>query len=191
MGIRRYCCTSPVCSHTKYFCQSCKSKGCNACSVKATEQWIAPQQHILPDCEWLHITFTMPDKLWSAFTNNWPILNQLFACAANTLLKWAKKLSIEIGLFVTLHTYGRQLNSHPHIHLSVTCEGLCLKHGIWRPIFFKKRSLSVTGVKLSLLYYGEITPHLTYWLRAIHIFVTIANGANFLRLSASAAGKFK
>lgn len=81
----------------------------------------------------------MPDKLWAIFANNWPLLNQLFACAANTLLKWAKKLGIEIGLFVALHTYGRQLNSHPHIHLSVTRGGLCLKHGIWRPIFFKKK----------------------------------------------------
>ncbi|WWK02126.1 transposase [Erwinia aphidicola] len=66
-------------------------------------------------------------------------LNKLFACAANTLLKWAKKLNIEIGLFVALHTYGRQLNQHPHIHLSVTRGGLCLKHGVWRPVYFKKK----------------------------------------------------
>ncbi|MEX9996252.1 transposase zinc-binding domain-containing protein [Providencia rettgeri] len=24
MGIRRYCCASPDCTHSKYFCQSCK-----------------------------------------------------------------------------------------------------------------------------------------------------------------------
>ena len=85
--------------------------------MKATEQWIAEQQHILPDCERQHITFTMPDKLWLAFNLNWPLLNQLFACAANTLLKWAEKMGIEIRLFVALQTYGRQLNQHPHIHL--------------------------------------------------------------------------
>lgn len=81
----------------------------------------------------------MPDKLWPLFANNWPLLNPLFSCAANLLLRWAKKLSIEIGLFVALHTYGQQLNQHPHIHLSVTRGGLCLKHGIWRPIYFKKK----------------------------------------------------
>jgi hypothetical protein len=107
--------------------------------MKATEQWIAEQQHILPDCEWQHITFTMPDKLWPAFNLNWPLLNQLFACAAYTLLKWAEKMGIEIGLFVALHTYGRQLNQHPHIHLSVTRGGLCRKHGVWRSVFFKKK----------------------------------------------------
>nr|ULG13462.1 IS91 family transposase [Serratia proteamaculans] len=99
---------------TGFLCQTCKSKACSSCGLKATEQWIAEQQHILPDCEWQHITFTMPDKLWPAFANNWPLLNKLFACAANTLLKWAKKLDIEIGLFVALHTYGRQLNPVRH-----------------------------------------------------------------------------
>ncbi|NBJ36286.1 IS91 family transposase, partial [Serratia fonticola] len=39
MGVRRYCCASDHCSHTKYFCQRCKSKGCSACGMKATEQW--------------------------------------------------------------------------------------------------------------------------------------------------------
>ncbi|TBL88437.1 hypothetical protein EYY95_09435 [Hafnia alvei] len=31
--------------------------------MKAIEQWIAEQQHILLDCEWPYITFTRPDKL--------------------------------------------------------------------------------------------------------------------------------
>ena len=101
-----------------------------ACGMKVTGQWIAEQQHILPNCEWQHITFTMPDKLWLLFANNWPLLNQLFSCAANTLLKWTKKLGVEMGLFVALHTYGRQLNRHPHIHLSVTRGGIYLKHGV-------------------------------------------------------------
>ncbi|ENV4821511.1 transposase zinc-binding domain-containing protein [Salmonella enterica] len=52
MGLRRYSCASPHCTHAKYICYSCKGKGCSACGMKATEQWIAEQQHILPDCEW-------------------------------------------------------------------------------------------------------------------------------------------
>ncbi|WP_186821238.1 transposase zinc-binding domain-containing protein, partial [Candidatus Erwinia dacicola] len=60
MGVRRYCCASPDCIHSRFFCQSCKSKACSACGMKSTEQWIAEQQHVLPNCEWQHITFTMP-----------------------------------------------------------------------------------------------------------------------------------
>lgn len=54
MGVRRYCCASPDCTHSRFFCQSCKSKACSSCGLKATEQWIAEQQLILPDCDWQH-----------------------------------------------------------------------------------------------------------------------------------------
>ncbi|WGM14908.1 transposase zinc-binding domain-containing protein [Arsenophonus nasoniae] len=120
MGVRRYCCSSPECSHSRFFCQTCKSKACSACGLKGTEQWIAQQRHILPDCEWQHITLTMPHLLWPFFNNNWYLLNQLFRCATRAMLKHAKRQGLEIGIFCALHTYGRQLNQHPHIHLSVT-----------------------------------------------------------------------
>ncbi|MBB1466821.1 transposase, partial [Vibrio sp. SG41-7] len=50
-----------------------------------------------------------------------------------TLLEWAKKHELEVGIFGALHTYGRALNWHPHIHLSVTRGGLD-KHHSWKPI---------------------------------------------------------
>lgn len=62
MGVRRYCCASPDCTHSRFFCQS-KSKACSSCGFKATEQWVSQQSHILPDCDWQHITFTMPHLL--------------------------------------------------------------------------------------------------------------------------------
>lgn len=37
MGVRRYCCSSPECTHSRFFCQ----KACSACGLKGTEQWIA------------------------------------------------------------------------------------------------------------------------------------------------------
>lgn len=77
---------------------------------------MSQQSHILPDCDWQHITFTMPHLLWPFFNNNWPLLNVLFRAATRAMLRWARK----VGIFCALHTYGRQLNQHPHIHLSVT-----------------------------------------------------------------------
>lgn len=63
MGVRRYCGSSPEYTHSRFFCQTCKSKACSACGLKSTEQWIAQQRHILPDCEWQHITLTRPHLL--------------------------------------------------------------------------------------------------------------------------------
>ncbi|MEN4758633.1 transposase zinc-binding domain-containing protein [Pantoea agglomerans] len=120
MGVRRYCCASPDCTHSRSFCQSCKSKACSSCGLKATGQWIAEQQHILPDCDWQHVTFTMPHLLWPLFNNNWPLLNNLFRCATRAMLRWASQQGIEVGIFCAFHTYGRQLNQHPHIP--------CLRH---------------------------------------------------------------
>ncbi|PNM27162.1 IS91 family transposase [Yersinia enterocolitica] len=141
MGVRRYCCASPDCTHSRFFCQSCKSKACSSCGMKATEQWIAEQQHILPDCVWQHITFTMPHLLWPFFNNSWPLLNDLFSCATRAMLRWARKQGIEVGIFCALHTYGRQLNQHPHIHVSVTRGGLDVKNDVWRALFFKKKEV--------------------------------------------------
>ena len=141
MGVRRYDCASADCTHSRFFCQSCKSKACSSCGIKATEQWIAQQQHILPDCDWQHITFTMPHLLWPFFNDNWPLLNELFRCATRAMLRWARKQGIEIGIFCALHTYGRRLNQHPHIHVSVTRGGLDVKNDVWRNLFFKKKAV--------------------------------------------------
>uniref|UniRef100_UPI0035A60403 transposase n=1 Tax=Serratia fonticola TaxID=47917 RepID=UPI0035A60403 len=46
-----------------------------------------------------------------------------------------------MGIFCAIHTYGRQLNQHPHIHVSVTRGGLDVKHHVWRQLFFKKKEV--------------------------------------------------
>ncbi|KKF35901.1 IS91 family transposase [Erwinia tracheiphila] len=162
MGVRRYCCSSPDCTHSRFLCQSCKSKACSSCGLKGTEQWIAGQQHILPDCDWQHITFTMPHLLWPFFNNNWPLLNDLFRCATRAMLRHARKLGIEVGIFCALHTYGRQLNQHPHIHVSITRGGLDVRHGVWRDLFFKKQQVEVIwrGAVIRLLRdsYDRVNP---------------------------------
>lgn len=162
MGVRRYCCCSPDCTHSRFLCQSCKSKACSSCGLKGTEQWITEQQHILPDCDWQHITFTMPHLLWPFFNNNWPLLNDLFRCATRAMLRHARKLGIEVGIFCALHTYGRQLNQHPHIHVSITRGGLDVKHGVWRDLFFKKQQVEAIwrGAVIRLLRasYDRVTP---------------------------------
>ncbi|MFB9085302.1 transposase [Erwinia tracheiphila] len=98
--------------------------------MKSAEQWIAEQQHVLPDCAWQSVTFTMPHLLWPFFSNNRPLLNDLFRCTTRAMLKWVHRQGIEVGIFCALHTDGRQLNQHPHIHVSVTRGGLDVKHDV-------------------------------------------------------------
>lgn len=138
MGAKHYDCGTPDCPHTKVICQNWKTKACRSCGTQSTEQWISTLLDVMPDSEHQHITFTMPSELWPIFEANPTLLNDLFSLAADTLLKWAKKHSLEVGIFGALNTYGRALNWHPHIRLSVTRGGLD-KHNTWKPIYFKKK----------------------------------------------------
>lgn len=47
---------------------------------------------------------------------------------------------LDIGIFCAIHTYGRRLNWHPHVHVSVTCGGIDA-HGKWKKISFRKYAM--------------------------------------------------
>lgn len=83
----------------------------------------------------------MPHLLWPFFNNNWPLLNALFRTATRAMLRWAHKQGVVVGIFCALHTYGRQLNQNPHIHLPVTRGGLDIKRSFWCDLFFKKHAV--------------------------------------------------
>jgi hypothetical protein len=144
LSIRGYAlfgCSNPGCSHTKKVAFSCKSRFCPTCGKKATDQWIATQQQVLPHCAWQHITFTMPGELWPLFKENYALLGQLSALAANTLQQVARKRATLLGIFTALHTFGRDLKYNVHLHLSVTLGGLCLDHSTWKALYFPKAQI--------------------------------------------------
>ena len=68
-------------------------------SNTSSEQWIRKQQHVFPECEYQHVTLTLPHTLWPIFRDNRFLLNHLFSCADKTFLGWAEQLGIDIGGF--------------------------------------------------------------------------------------------
>lgn len=76
------------------------------------------------DCSHRHITFTIPSSLWPFFQKDRSLLDDLFDAASFTLLSWFKGLSkmdsFVPGIICTLHTFGRDLKWHSHIHMLVT-----------------------------------------------------------------------
>ncbi|PEQ16023.1 hypothetical protein X973_09575 [Piscirickettsia salmonis] len=109
MGHSKYCCSSSKCSHTKVVPYTCKSRFCSACGKKATEIWIEEQNAVLPQCEYQHITFTIPKEFRIFFLYNRWLLNEFVKKTAETLLKTAKDKGITIGIFAAIHTFGRDL----------------------------------------------------------------------------------
>lgn len=136
-GHAHYHCSNPTCAHEKRVHFSCKDRACSACGKVATDNWLLRQKEILPPCPFQHITFTMPKILSDLLLANRKLLNLLPALAGNILKKIAKKKGVTPGIFMALHTFGRRLNWHVHLHASVTQGGIT-KDNQWKKLFFKK-----------------------------------------------------
>ena len=140
-GYQEYHCSNPDCSHVKYVPHTCKCKACSSCGKKATELWIQKQLHILPNTSWQHVTFTMPSELWDFFWCNRSLLNFIGKIAANCIKKLARKKKAMPGIFIAIHTFGRDLKRNVHIHLSTTTGGLTEDGGPWKKLFFSQKTL--------------------------------------------------
>ena len=140
-GYREYHCSNPNCSHVKRIPFTCKCKGCSSCGKKATELWIDKQNQVLPDTLWQHITFTMPCELWDFFWYNRNLLNLIGKIAAKCLQTLAKKKKIILGIFISIHTFGRDLKRNVHIHISTTAGGLSEDLTQWKNICFHQETL--------------------------------------------------
>ena len=121
---------------------SCKHRACPQCRGLATEEWLINTKEILLDCPHHHIIFTLPstlNELWRY--NQSEMTNILFKAAQQTLKQFAKDpqyLNATLGILCALHTWGRSLSLHPHIHALVSHGGVNEK-GEW--VAPKKESL--------------------------------------------------
>jgi hypothetical protein len=139
-GYHKYSCSNPNCSHVKYISHTCKCKACSSCGKKATEVWIQKQNQILPQTSWQHITFTIPSELWDFFWHNRHLLKLIAAIAAQCIKKITRKKLITPGIFIAIHTFGRDMKRNVHIHLSVTIGGIT-KNNKWKKCFFHQNTL--------------------------------------------------
>lgn len=140
-GYREYQCSKEGCLHFKNVPQSCNSRFCPTCGKRATDQWVNKQREILPKCEWQHITFTIPKQYWLYFHKHRSLLNLYAKQATDLIQKLAQRRGVKVGIFIAIHTFGRDLQWHPHVHVSVTMGGICLETNQWKDIRFSKKAM--------------------------------------------------
>jgi len=140
-GYQDFVCSNPNCSHIKKIPFTCKCRACSSCGKKATEIWIQKQNQILPNTSWQHITFTMPHELWDFFWYNRQLLNLIGGIAANCIMTISKKKKLIVGIFISIHTFGRSLKRNIHIHVSVTTGGITEDLTQWKNLFFHQPTL--------------------------------------------------
>jgi hypothetical protein len=166
------------CGHEAISFNSCRSRHCPKCQTSARDKWLAERSKELLPVKYAHVVFTIPHELvWMALHNKKVIYDLLFHSSAATLLEIAadpRHLGAEIGFLSVLHTWGQNLQIHPHIHCVVPAGGLSSDHQSWvRPpyaFFLPVKVLSrvfrgkfVAGLKRAfhdgkLLFPGKMKP---------------------------------
>lgn len=140
--------------HVQY--HSCKHRSCPRCQALEKARWAERQQAKLLACDHYHVIFTVPQELvdvWR-FNTRW-FTDALFQAARDTLmslLRDEKHLGATPGILMALHSWGRTLNLHPHVHCLVTGGGLD-GQGQWRGVRYDYL-LPVAVVKA--LYKGKL-----------------------------------
>ncbi len=121
---------------------TCKSRACPSCGYRATTLWQRDQWRELPDTPYSHVTFTMPDVLWSLFQQNRDLLHDLPALGAKVIEHWARYIyGVRLMILVIPHTFGGRLNFNCHLHILVSEGGLDAEGTTWRKAPLKQNAL--------------------------------------------------
>lgn len=121
--------------HVQY--HACRHRSCPRCAKDAQQAWVNAQLKRLLPCPHGHVIFTLPHQLlplWE-FNRSW-FTGVLFDSARQALLQLMRdpaRLGATPGIVMSLHTWGRDLSHHPHLHCLVTAGGVDEK-GQWRAV---------------------------------------------------------
>jgi hypothetical protein len=139
------------CGEPHVAARCCGNRHCPVCQQGKAEQWLCRQLERQLPTPYFMLTFTVPAPL-REFLRRHPRegYGALFAAssgAIKTLSADDKHLGADTpGFFGVLHTWGRQLQYHPHIHYVVPGGGFDSHDGRWhvadRGFFLPVRALS-------------------------------------------------
>jgi hypothetical protein len=155
-------CRTEVCGIALYQCEkcgqlhrvyrSCGNRHCPTCQYHKTRQWLEKQmKRQLPGHHFL-LTYTVPENLRRFIRKNQRIAySALFKASSEAMRKLAPDqhyIGADLpGFFGVLHTWGRTLDYHPHIHYIVPGGALSTTDGLWHPsridFFLPVRALSI------------------------------------------------
>src|SRR5262245_16215827 len=142
LGTVLYVCSD--CGRTHVVGRSCGNRHCPTCQQHKTKAWLTGQMDRLLPCSYFLITFTVPSELRAFMRRHqrvtYAALFSASSAALQTLAADPKYVSSKYsGFFGVLHTWGRTLEYHPHIHYVVPGGGVHEDGTRWiasRPNFF-------------------------------------------------------
>ena len=152
----------------------CHHRSCPRCSSRPRQLWIDSQLARLLHCPHFHVAFTLPHvllPLWSF--NRGAMASLLFDCVRDALLELMadpKRLGVRPGLLMALHTWGRNLSQHPHVHCLVSNGGVDV-NGQWKA---GCAGFLLPLKPLQILFRGKLLARLKSLLVAQHLRLPLA-----------------
>src|SRR5271166_1496763 len=150
LGTVLYACQS--CGRTHAVGRSCGNRHCPTCQQEQTRAWLENQLDRLLPCPYFLVTFTLPAELRAlARSHQRVVYAALFEASSEALRTLAADPKFigtsRLGFFGVLHTWGRTLEYHPHVHYVVPGGGLSADGQKWLPshahFFVPVRALSI------------------------------------------------
>lgn len=116
------------CGHLETHNNSCRNRNCPCCQAMTRELWIDARKAEVIDSSYFHVVFTLPVQLNPLiYANQASLYSVMHKSVSETLLQLSsdkKYLGATPGIIQVLHTWGQELNFHPHIHCIITGAGL-------------------------------------------------------------------
>jgi Putative transposase/Transposase zinc-binding domain len=136
LGLVLYRCE--CCGKMQAMGRSCGDRHCPACQRDKAETWLENQTDRLLPCPYFLVTFTLPAALRDlARSQQRVVYSALFQASSEALRSLAadpKYIGTDrLGFFGVLHTWGRTLEYHPHVHYVVPGGGLSADGAHWLP----------------------------------------------------------
>lgn len=137
---------------------SCGNRHCPSCQQEKANQWLQKQISKRLPCNYFLLTFTLPEGLRTAARSNQRIVyGAMFKSAYRALKKLAQDKrflgTAHIGLLAALHTWGRCLHYHPHLHVIVPAGALAEDNQSWLP---SRQDLFVHTKPLTVIFKTKI-----------------------------------
>lgn len=111
---------------------SCRNRCCPMCQAISKELWMDARREDVLDAPYFHLVFTVPDILNPVILSNQKMLyDALYHAVSATISELAadtKYLGAKVGYICILHTWGSEMNFHPHIHTILLGGGLTVKN---------------------------------------------------------------
>jgi hypothetical protein len=177
---------------TQIWYNSCRHRSCPQCAFLQVEEWLEKKKEQILPCDHFHVVFTLPDELRLLWRwNPVEMTDLLFRSVRETLftlLGDPKYLGVRPGVLAALHTWGRSLILHPHIHCLVTGGGLT-PEGTWKSV---RNGFLLPVAVVRKLYRGKVLGSLERLLRSgdLHLPPDLTQQAALALLRKSAQKKW-